>query len=162
MTYTNNLTGVEFETHEELVEDLIENYIIMQRDRYVITAAESDLVAELQRLAEESHTQSDSNTKVRTLSGTSQRVKLTPRTNVTYGKTDEGKSGLEELYGLYPQHMDALVRVDYKERPSQVEKFISDTENVPDVDPVHLDLAKRLSEYRQVKNGKPAIKVETL
>ena len=152
MTLKNIARDQEYDTREELIEDLIDRYVEIQREKYTLASAEMQLIADLQRLAEESSY--PDNSKVRTLVGVTQCVKVTPRNNVTYDKTEDGNSFLADMYSKYPQQMDSLVRVEYKERAAQIEKLLSD-----DTDS---ELSKLIAEHRRTKEGKPIIKVEVL
>jgi chaperonin GroEL (HSP60 family) len=161
MTFRNEMSGTEYETREELVEDLINNFVNIQREKYLVNSAEVQLIAELHRLSEELTNNGESDTKVTVLKGTTQAVKITPRTNVTYDKTEDGDNILESLFSKYPQHMETLVRRDYKERKTAVDKFIDEhTEIRPES--TESVIAQELCEHRKTKNGKPNIKVESL
>ena len=56
--------------------------------------------------------------------------------------------------------METLVRRDYKERKTVVDKFIEDYSDEPSMP--ESTIAKTLCEHRKTKNGKPTIKVESL
>jgi hypothetical protein len=162
MTYTSTITGEEHASQESIVEELIETYVDLQREKFQIQSAETKLLETVTQLSEARHLQSNAMTKVQTLTGTTQIMKITPRDNVTYEKTSSGKPALESLYAEFPI-LQQMVRIDYKEKGVQIAKFLegylADDESLSTKDAL---LAERLLALRLTKAGKPAIKVETL
>ena len=162
MSYKSTITGELHDTEESLVEELIETYVDLQREKYQIQSAEASLMETVIQLSAVNHVQSNAKTKVQTLMGTTQSMKITPRENVTYEKTPDGDPALESMYAEFPL-LQQMVRLDYREKGTQIAKFLasylSDETDLSSKDSL---LAERLLSLRLTKAGKPAIKVETL
>ena len=123
MSYKSTITGELHDTKESIVEELIETYVDLQREKFQIQSAEAKLLETVIQLSAVNHVQSGAKTKTQTLKGTTQCIKLTPRENVTYEKTPSGKPALESLYAEFPI-LQEMVRLDYKERGTKIAQFL--------------------------------------
>jgi Asp-tRNA(Asn)/Glu-tRNA(Gln) amidotransferase B subunit len=163
MTFTHATTGVEYDTQESLVEHLIDTYVGIQRDKYQLQQAEASVIANLENLVE--YQRDNVKKKTVVLRGLTQLVKLVARENVSYAKAEDGVPGLKSLASRHPLlESDDMVRVDYKEKGTQIEKFLVGYLK-PDGEQMsaeEMKLGRDLCELRATKKGKPTITVEDM
>ena len=149
------IQGKEFATKEDLVQHLIGEYMNVQREKYQVAQAEDAIISEIVGLSDGKGT----------LQGVTDSLKITPRENVTYAKSENGEPGLKHLAVEHPLLESAdLVRVDYKEKGSRISKLLDRycNQTGAKITDNERRLAEALLALRIVNQGKPQIAVKDI
>ena len=145
--YQNPITGITFGSKQDYAESLITEYQKVVRLRFNLDRDDKDLVDAMNELADCPEVAEGTIA----VAGTTQKFKIKRRVNVRYER-DRGAPHPLKLAMDQNEQVAEMVRIDYKEKGTQIAKLLSD-----DPDSPLLDL---LRDCRKVAAGKPTVSFE--
>lgn len=145
--FTNPISNEEFDTKEELVESLSEEYCKVKAALFSATNREKQVLTLLDELAGMPEITKG---KV-TLQGKTVAVTLTRKENVSYPKDRGGEHPLRAILGQFPE-LGSMIRVSYAESGSKIAKLLEEEPESP--------LAQIISEARKTTSGKLGVQIQ--
>jgi len=150
MANYEGIDGEEFQSKEEYVQYLSDNYSEVLRERFALAQKEEKLIECMMNLT------SDTEDKIE-LHGKTDKIVIKPRTNVSYEDIEKIKTPAY-IDSTYPSIGAQLFRIEYKERGAAVEKFL---EAEPETK-IEKEIHDLLKQKRLTRPGKPEIKVRSI
>lgn len=154
--HKNLITGVEYNTANELVDSLAAEFAELLKKEAEIDLSKAEYVSAIDALAG-----NPSKTKgTITVDGTEYVFKVERRENVSYPRDRGQENPLADLVRKYDL-LGSMISIEIKEKGSEIEKLLAKYNSEPEELTVEQrEVAAALTKIRQVKQGTPGVKVE--
>ena len=139
------------------IQKLIDDWKEVQRKKFQVEEQEREVLDRIKVVSR------NIEGKTITLLGETEKIKLRPRSNVSYAKTNQGHHPLLEIIQQHPDHA-SLVRTSYAESGSKIKDLLARFEepHFGGLTPEEIEIANTLMQHRQTKEGKPTISIESM
>jgi hypothetical protein len=153
----NPITGVEYETEQELIDSLAESYQKLKKDAFDLAQDEADILKVLDELAGQPKV---TRGKIK-LEGVQSVIRVERRENVSYPRDRGVEHPLRHLLTTFQAILAPMIAVEYKESGSAIEKLLQRAEHPGACSEFEQSLADALRSVREVKPGKIGVEVKS-